>query len=244
MKAMNIVANASNKNLLQRAESAVIEDDIISSMQNLANEFKDKIVFSTSLGAEDQVITHIIRSYQIPIRIFTLDTGRLYEETYKTLQRTNEYYGMNIEVFFPDTHKVQELVTKKGAFSFYESIENRKECCYIRKVEPLKRAIAEMECWITGIRAEQSENRLEMTTLEWDESNQIVKYHPLLKWTEAEVWNFIRKNHIPYNVLHDKGFPSIGCAPCTRAIKPGEDFRAGRWWWEDKSKKECGLHER
>jgi len=228
--------------LYERAENSITED-IITSLQQLAEEFKDKIIFSTSLGIEDQVITHIIRSHQIPIRVFTLDTGRLYEETYKTLQRTKEYYDMNIEVFFPDTQSVQQLVTRKGAFSFYDSVENRKECCFIRKVEPLKRAIADMECWITGIRAEQSDNRLEMTPLEWDEGNQIVKFHPLLKWTEAEVWQFARANNIPYNVLHDKGFRSIGCAPCTRAVKEGEDFRAGRWWWEDKSNKECGLHE-
>jgi phosphoadenosine phosphosulfate reductase len=145
-------------------------------------------------------------------------------------------------VYFPKNESVEKLVNEKGPFSFFESVENRKECCYIRKVEPLERALKGMECWITGIRAEQSDNRKEMERLEWDESHQLFKFHPLLNWSTQEVKDFIKKHNVPYNPLHDKGFVSIGCAPCTRAVKEGENFRAGRWWWEDNSKKECGLH--
>jgi phosphoadenosine phosphosulfate reductase len=223
--------------------SALIEKDIVASLKKLAEAYPNKIVFSTSLGVEDQLITHLILSNHIPIRIFSLDTGRNFEETYKTLKATNDYYNTKIQIYFPNPSDVEALVNKKGTLSFYESVENRKECCFIRKVIPLKRALAGNECWVTGIRAAQSDNRQTMTEIEWDEGNKIVKYHPLIDWTEEQVWDFVKKNHIPYNSLHDKGFRSIGCAPCTRAVKAGEDFRAGRWWWEDKSNKECGLHE-
>ena len=213
--------------------------EILQLLTSLTNE---RIVFSTSLGYEDQVITHFIFSEKLPIDIFTLDTGRIFPETYSVLNSTLDRYKQEIKVFYPNTELVQDLVTKKGPFSFYESTENRKECCYIRKVEPLKRALKGYTIWITGIRAEQSGNREDMSFTEWDAANQILKVHPLLNWTFDEVQEFIKKYNIPYNPLHDKGFVSIGCQPCTRAIKEGEDFRAGRWWWEDNSKKECGLH--
>lgn len=213
--------------------------EILQLLTSLTNE---RIVFSTSLGYEDQVITHFIFSEKLPIDIFTLDTGRIFPETYSVLNSTLDRYKQEIKVFYPNTELVQDLVTKKGPFSFYESTENRKECCYIRKVEPLKRALKGYTIWITGIRAEQSVNREGMSFTEWDAANQILKVHPLLNWTFDEVQEFIKKYNIPYNPLHDKGFVSIGCQPCTRAIKEGEDFRAGRWWWEDNSKKECGLH--
>jgi phosphoadenosine phosphosulfate reductase len=213
--------------------------EILQLLTSLTNE---RIVFSTSLGYEDQVITHFIFSEKLPIDIFTLDTGRIFPETYSVLNSTLDRYKQEIKVFYPNTELVQDLVTKKGPFSFYESTENRKECCYIRKVEPLKRALKGYTIWITGIRAEQSGNREGMSFTEWDAANQILKVHPLLNWTFDEVQEFIKKYNIPYNPLHDKGFVSIGCQPCTRAIKEGEDFRAGRWWWEDNSKKECGLH--
>lgn len=208
----------------------------------LAQEFPDKVVFSTSLGYEDQVISHFIFSNQLPIEVFTLDTGRLFSETYSVLNSTLDRYKTSIKVYCPQTEAIEKLVSEKGPISFFESIDNRKECCYIRKVEPLQRALKGKQIWITGIRAEQSNNRGEMENVEWDEANQIYKYHPILNWTLEDVKSYIFKHNIPYNSLHDKGFVSIGCAPCTRAIKEGEDFRAGRWWWEDNAKKECGLH--
>jgi phosphoadenosine phosphosulfate reductase len=208
----------------------------------LARELKQGVVFSTSFGIEDQVITHLIASRQLPVEIFTLDTGRLFAETYSTWSRTLEQYDINITAFYPVAEAVERFVSEKGPNSFYQSVENRKQCCHIRKVEPLQRALKGKSVWITGIRAEQSPDRHYESKAEWDDVNCIIKYHPLLNWTFEEVKNFVNKNNIPFNPLHDKGFVSIGCAPCTRAIKAGEDFRAGRWWWEDNSKKECGLH--
>jgi len=212
------------------------------SIEILSEIFSGKIVFSSSLGLEDQVITHLIFSQNMSVEVFTIDTGRLFNETYLVLEKTNEYYNKKIKVFFPEYSKVEILVNEKGPFSFYDSVENRKECCFIRKVEPLKRALDGKQMWISGIRAEQSENRKGMQNLEWDDQYKIYKYHPLFEWSIEDVKDFINKNNIPYNSLHDKGFISIGCASCTRAVQEGEDFRAGRWWWEDNSKKECGLH--
>jgi len=208
----------------------------------LSDIFHDEIVFSTSFGWEDQVITHMIFANNLPIKVFTLETGRLFPETYYVWNRTMEIYGRPIHAYYPKTELVEQMVSTKGPSSFYESVENRKECCGIRKIEPLKRALAGNKCWITGIRADQSANRQFMDNVEWDEQNDLVKFHPIYSWTLDEVKEYIKKYNIPYNTLHDRGFPSIGCAPCTRAVQPGEDFRAGRWWWEDQSKKECGLH--
>ena len=207
----------------------------------LADLFPGKVVFSTSLGQEDQVITQLIASQNLPIRIFSLDTGRLFPETLELLARTEAKYKTRIKVYYPERDSVETWVAKNGINWFYESVENRKSCCYVRKVEPLKRALAGNEIWVTGLRAEQSANRSGMKKIEWDESNQIIKYNPLLDWSFDEMIAYIAEHKIPYNPLHDQGFISIGCAPCTRAILPGEDARAGRWWWED-SKKECGLH--
>ena len=214
----------------------------LEALTKLAHTFKGEIVFSTSFGWEDQVITHMIFANNLPMKVFTLETGRLFAETYYVWNRTLEIFGKPIFAYYPDTKLVEEMVSKKGPSSFYESVENRKECCGIRKIEPLKRALAGNKCWITGIRAEQSQNREFMENIEWDEQNQLVKFHPIFHWTLDDVKAYIKEHNIPYNPLHDKGFPSIGCAPCTRAVQPGEDFRAGRWWWEDQSKKECGLH--
>ena len=208
----------------------------------LADKFAGQAVFSTSFGLEDQVISHLIFTQRLPIRVFTLDTGRNFQETYSTWSRTVERYGQPIETYAPQAAALEQLLAAKGPNSFYASIENRKECCYIRKVEPLRRALQGQQLWITGIRAEQSPNRLDMRSLEWDAAHQLIKFHPLFDWTFEQVRDYARQFNIPYNVLHDQGFVSIGCAPCTRAIRPGEDFRAGRWWWEDASKKECGLH--
>lgn len=208
----------------------------------LAKEFSGKIIFSSSFSWEDQAISHIVFSNNIPIKVFTLDTGRLFTETYYVWSRTTEMYNAKIEAYYPNQQLLQEFVTEKGPNSFYESVENRKGCCYIRKVEPLQRALAGNELWVTGLRAEHSPERHDLPMLEYDETNYIIKFHPLLHWTTEEVRSFINSNGIPYNTLHDKGFVSIGCQPCTRAIMPGDDFRAGRWWWEDKASKECGLH--
>jgi len=214
-------------------------EEVISS---LSKEFPGKVTFSSSFSFEDQLITHKILSNNLPVSIFTLDTGRLFEETYSVWSATNERYQTHIKAYYPDNTLLEPFVAEHGPNSFYESVEQRKACCYVRKVEPLKRALKDNAVWITGLRAEHSANRHDMPLVEWDESNQIIKYHPLLHWTTEKVKDYINQYNIPYNILHDRGFVSIGCAPCTRAIRPGEDFRAGRWWWEDNTKKECGLH--
>ncbi len=215
----------------------------VEALKLLAEKYSGRIVFSSSFGWEDQVITHMIFANNIPIKVFTLETGRLFPETYYVWNRTMEIYGKTIHAYYPNSQQLEEMVNAKGPSSFYESVENRKECCHIRKLEPLKRALQGNDIWVTGIRAEQSANRLEMNNLEWDGQNNLVKFHPIFDWDLEQVKEYIRANNIPYNTLHDRGFPSIGCQPCTRAVQPGEDFRAGRWWWEDQSKKECGLHE-
>ena len=208
----------------------------------LAKEYPGKVTFSSSFSYEDQVISHHILSNKLQIDIFTLDTGRLFSETYSVWNSTNQQYQTQIKAYYPQAALLEAFVAENGPNAFYESVENRKSCCHIRKVEPLRRALAGNMVWITGLRAEHSPERKDLPMVEWDESNKIIKFHPLLHWTTEEVKQEIRKFKIPYNPLHDKGFVSIGCAPCTRAIKPGEDFRAGRWWWEDADKKECGLH--
>lgn len=214
----------------------------IQAFEILAGKFPGRVTFSSSFGYEDQVITHDILSNQFPISIFTLDTGRLFPETYSVWNSTKDRYGTKIKAYYPDHGLLEEFVQERGPNSFYESVENRTGCCHIRKVEPLSRALQHQAVWITGLRAEQSNTRKDLPMLEWDAKHQVIKYHPLLHWTFEQVKEYIGNNDIPYNPLHDKGFVSIGCAPCTRAIRPGEDFRAGRWWWENKSDKECGLH--
>jgi phosphoadenosine phosphosulfate reductase len=208
----------------------------------IVKQFPGQVTFSTSFSIEDQVITHEIISHQLDSKLFTLDTGRLFAETYSVWNQTHEKYGATITAYYPEHTAIEKFVSEKGPNSFYESVENRKACCYIRKVEPLKRALAGNKVWITGLRAEHSPSRQDMQVVEWDESNRIIKYNPLLHWETKAIVAYIREHQVPYNSLHDKGFVSIGCAPCTRAVRAGEDFRAGRWWWEDNSKKECGLH--
>jgi phosphoadenosine phosphosulfate reductase len=217
--------------------------DIVGSLQTIATTFPGQVAFSTSFGLEDQALTHLIFSNNIPIEVFTLDTGRQFAETYSVWSRTLEKYGKPVKVYYPKAELVENLVSSKGPNSFYLSVENRKECCFVRKVEPLQRALTNKKIWVTGIRAEQSAVRTGMEQVEWSEANRITKYHPILHWTFEETKEFIRENDVPYNALHDRGFVSIGCAPCTRAIKAGEQFRAGRWWWEASTAKECGLHE-
>jgi len=211
-------------------------------LQKIIETHSAKAVFSTSLGVEDQVITHMLMQISQDASIFTLDTGRMFPETYEVLEKTEARYGMRIKVYFPDYKAVEHMVQTRGINLFYYSIENRKFCCQIRKIEPLKRALKGQEVWITGLRREQSPTRQDMRYAEWDEGHRIIKVNPLLDWSESQVWDFVRDNNIPYNSLHDKGFPSIGCQPCTRAVESGEDIRAGRWWWENPDTKECGLH--
>lgn len=209
---------------------------------HILKEHPGKVVFSSSLSIEDQVVTHmLIKQTQKPI-IFTLDTGRLFYETYDLIDKTNKHFGINIRIMFPDQSQVEQMSIERGINLFYESIESRKQCCNIRKIEPLKRALAGNEVWITGLRSEQSPTRHDMHFAQWDDGNNIIKVNPILNWTESQVWDYIHANRIPYNPLQENGFPSMGCKPCTRAIKPGEDIRAGRWWWEQPETKECGLH--
>lgn len=210
-------------------------------LRKISEQFSS-ITLASSLGAEDQVLTHMVQTHQLPITIFVLDTGRLHQETYSVMAKTQDRYGFKYQVFFPQTDAVQNMVSHHGPNLFYESIELRKLCCGIRKVEPLGRALAEKSGWITGQRREQSITRNTLDVVEWDATHELLKFNPLASWSTEQVWAYIREHSIPYNILHDRGFPSIGCSPCTRAVKPGHDIRSGRWWWEDPDKKECGLH--
>lgn len=206
--------------------------------------FGDRIVLSTSLGLEDQVLTEMVLRQNRKTEVFTLDTGRLFPETYDLIARTNKFFGIRMLTYFPEADKVEEMVAKHGINLFYDSVEKRKLCCGIRKVAQLPRAFKNKQAWICGLRKDQSVSRFFSKLVEWDENNGLVKINPLIKWTEKQVWDYIKKHNIPYNLLHDRGFPSIGCEPCTRAIEPGEDIRAGRWWWENELHKECGLHKK
>jgi phosphoadenosine phosphosulfate reductase len=202
----------------------------------------DKVALASSLGAEDQVLTDMLFKIAPPPAIFTLDTGRLPRETLDCLKKTEQKYGFKYRVYTPDAGAVKKMVEEKGRDLFYESTENRRLCCRVRKVEPLGRALKGLTAWICGLRREQSVTRADLNVMEWDSANGLHKINPLIDWTEKQVWDYLRTHKVPYNKLHDRGYPSIGCAPCTRAVKPGEDIRAGRWWWEHPDKKECGLH--
>ena len=238
----NPVSKFEMKDISEKYNLELSGKTIVEKLQLLAEIHSGKVVFTTSFGYEDQVITDIIFRNKIDIKVVTLDTGRLFPETYKVYRSTLEKYGEKIGTYFPPTEEVEKMLREKGPFSFYESLANRKECCHIRKVIPLKRALKDHEIWITGLRASQSDNRSNLQEFEWDTNNGIVKYNPLLDWSLEQTIQYIKDNNVPYNILHDRGFVSIGCEPCTRAIQPGEDFRAGRWWWEHNSGKECGLH--
>ncbi|MCY4299204.1 MAG: phosphoadenylyl-sulfate reductase [Flavobacteriaceae bacterium] len=207
----------------------------------LSVEGFEKIVFSSSLGQEDQMLTHVIFTNDLPITIFTLDTGRLFEQTQHLLEQTMTQYQKSIQVYHPDHQELEDFIQATGVNSFYRSIENRKACCRIRKTNVLKRVLKGADLWITGLRAQQSQHRQNLKRFQWDQQFQITKYNPLIHWTLKEINHFIDQFNIPQNPLHALGYPSIGCAPCTRPIKAGEDIRAGRWWWEE-SKRECGLH--
>lgn len=207
-------------------------------------EFSPNIALACSFQAEESVLIDMMHRVRgSDFRVFTLDTGRLNQETYDCMDAIRSRYGIEIEVFFPDFTKVEEMVRRRGLNLFYESVELRKLCCGIRKVEPLKRALKGLSAWMTGLRREQAVTRADVRKIELDiDHGNILKINPLVEWSYEGVWSYIRRNNVPYNRLHDEGYPSIGCAPCTRAVKPGEDLRSGRWWWENPDNKECGLH--
>ncbi len=212
-------------------------------LKNAASEFgANNITFANSFGAEDMVLTDIILKNQLDIGIFSLDTGRLATETYDLMAEVEKHYNTKLNVYFPQSATVEFYVKNHGINAFYESIELRKNCCHMRKVEPLQRALKGKSTWVTGMRAAQATTRANLPVREFDEGNKLEKFNPLSDWTEQEVWAYIRMFNVPYNALHDQFYPSIGCAPCTRAVTVGEDVRAGRWWWEDANAKECGLH--
>jgi phosphoadenosine phosphosulfate reductase len=200
------------------------------------------VVFANSFGAEDMVLTDLITRYYPHIAMFTLDTGRLPQETYNLMQQVKDRYGVSLQVYFPEAAAVESYIAQNGPNGFYQSIELRKRCCYIRKVEPLRRALAGKRAWITGMRREQAITRDNLSVSMFDAENNLQKFNPLYEWSNNEVWAYLKQHDVPYNKLHDRFYPSIGCAPCTRAITPGEDIRSGRWWWEDSGSKECGLH--
>jgi len=222
------------------AKSAAVVDLLQAVVAELGSE--GEVTFANSFGAEDMVLSDIILSRKLQVEIFSLDTGRLPAETYKLMGEVEQRYRTRLKVFFPDASAVEHYVRTEGINAFYDSVELRKACCQVRKVEPLRRALAGKKAWVTGQRAAQSTTRSGLPLREFDAGNGLEKLNPLSDWSEAEVWAYLRLNEVPYNALHDQFFPSIGCAPCTRAVAVGEDVRAGRWWWEDPASKECGLH--
>lgn len=227
-------------NRLEHVSSSLAMLDAVQGLTWVAQNFAHP-KFATSLGEEDQALTQLIATNKLPIHLFTLDTGRLFQETYELLELTQSNFKISIDVLFPAKDEVEKYVNEKGINGFYHSVENRKDCCGIRKVNPLKRALANADIWITGLRKSQSANRQLMQKVEWSEDMNVIKYNPLFDWSDEDLSSFIKKHNVPVNPLHRKGFVSIGCAPCTRAIAENEDARAGRWWWEGSSK-ECGLH--
>ena len=208
----------------------------------LLERYGERIALASSFGAEDQVLTDMLCGISTQARIFTLDTGRLPQETYDVIEATRKKYDVKITLLFPDYHRVEAMVRDSGPNLFYESVENRKRCCQIRKIEPLQRRLADLDVWIAGLRKEQSITRHKVQRIEWDQVNGLIKLCPLADWMTEQVWDYIHQHHVPYNKLHDQNYPSIGCEPCTRAVKGGQDIRAGRWWWEAPMQKECGLH--
>ena len=218
------------------------DSDVVEILKFFLDQYNGRIAFASSYSIEDQVITHLLASIDKNVKIFTLDTGRLPEETYKLIGTTNEHYDIKVKIYFPEFNSVEKMVQAKGVNLFYDSVENRKECCHVRKLEPLKRALSSEEVWIAGLRREQSVTREGVNLVEFDKRHGIIKINPLYNWTEDQVWEFIKLHNIPVSSLYKKGFTSIGCAPCTRAVTAGESVREGRWWWENPDTKECGLH--
>ena len=231
-----------NPNILKELNAQTKHLTAAESLKWIADVYGKDARFSLGFGLEGMVIADMIFSQKLDIGVFTLDTGRLFVETYELFNKVYARYKQKIEVFFTESKAVEKLLTEKGPFSFYDSIENRKECCGIRKLRPLQRALAGSKIWITGLRAAQSPYRSTLAKFYWDEKHQVIKFNPLFEWSQEEVHAYIRANKVPYNALQDQGYKSVGCAPCTRATLAGESERSGRWWWED-SHKECGLHE-
>ena len=213
-------------------------------LQSFMSQYGARLALSSSLSIEDQTLTDMMLRIDPQANIFTLDTGRLFPETYELIDRTNEHYKVKLKVYCPQTESLQQFVATEGINPFYESIEKRHACCEVRKLEPLRRAFRDLDVWVCGLRSAQSVTRSDMRLIEWDERHGLLKINPLIHWTEQQVWDYIKENHVPYNRLHDKGFPSIGCEPCTRAVRRIDDVRAGRWWWESPDHRECGLHSR
>jgi phosphoadenosine phosphosulfate reductase len=236
---LNTLVDVSDESLADAVNDKTI--DALALLHDIAGNFAPA-VFANSLGAEDMVLTDLILRHELPIGIFSLDTGRLPGETYDLLTAVEMHYGAKLEVFYPRHDLVEQYAREHGVNGFYESVDKRKTCCQVRKVEPLKRALAGKNAWITGLRAQQSATREGLPLRHFDAGNGLEKFNPLSDWSEREVWAYIRANGVPYNTLHDRHYPSIGCAPCTRPIAAGEDVRAGRWWWESADTKECGLH--
>ena len=227
---------------IKHLNAAVKAIDAIEVLKFVVERFGTQAVMATSFGAEDQVLTDLLARLNSPVELFTLDTGRLPQETFDVMDRTQKHYGIKIREYFPDYRAVEAMVAQYGPNLFYDSVDNRKRCCHVRKVEPLTRALAGRKAWICGLRCEQAVTRQSLKIFEWDEQFGLIKVCPLADWSEKQVWEYIRRYDVPYNRLHDAGYPSIGCAACTRAVQPGQDIRAGRWWWEAPEHKECGLH--
>jgi len=238
---MAIAINLGDPQLLDALAAKTADASTL--LRRIAAEYSPA-VFANSLGAEDMVLTDLILEQALPIEIFSLDTGRLPTETYDLIAAVKAHYGLTLKLVYPRHELVEDYTGKNGINAFYESVELRKGCCYVRKVEPLRRALAGRKAWITGLRAQQSATREGLPVQEFDAGNGLEKFSPLADWSEAEVWAYIKRHSVPYNALHERFYPSIGCAPCTRAITPGEDIRSGRWWWESPESKECGLHVR
>jgi phosphoadenosine phosphosulfate reductase len=217
--------------------------DVVALLSRVARDHAP-VALASSFGAEDMVLIDLVARHALPIEILTLDTGRLPDETHLQIDRVREHYRLTINVLHPDAAALQAFVAVNGANAFYRSIELRQACCAIRKARPLARGLAGMRGWITGQRRAQSITRADLAVEEFDAERGIPKFNPLADWSEADVWDYLRSNGVPWHPLHDRGYPSIGCAPCTRPIEPGEDLRAGRWWWERPEHRECGLHRR
>jgi len=231
-----------NKNQITEFRAALSEAGAEDILRWASEKFAEKIIFASALGAEDQVIIDMIHRLGLNIPVATLDTGRLFDETYQLIRETESRYGTRFQVFLPERESVENMVNKHGVNLFLDSPEKRKLCCNVRKIEPLQRALAGHQAWLCGLRREQSITRNNLSPIDWDANNKMYKINPLANWSETMVWEYIARHEVPYNRLHDRGYPSIGCAGCTRAIKRTENIRDGRWWWEKPEQKECGLH--
>lgn len=240
---MTAASDNDQQQLIKELNAALHDKSPTEILAAASQQFGDTLCFASSLGLEDQLITHLIATNNIPIRIFTLDTGRLFQESYALLEQTQERYGINIQVYYPERDRTEKMVNEHGINLFRKSVELRKECCSVRKIEPLKRALSTSSAWIVGLRQAQSVTRAELSAVEWDAGNRLVKFNPLWSLSDHDLRKTVDDEMIPYNVLHNQGFLSIGCNCCTRAVQPGEDIRAGRWWWENPETKECGLHQ-